>query len=199
MALVIGLTGSIATGKSTVSNMFKSLNIPVVDADKIARQVVEPDTETYSEIIEVFGEEILHDDRTLNRKTLGQLVFSNEEKRKQLNEIIHPAIRKEMLRQRDNLIKLGNRCVVLDIPLLFESKLMHFVDKIIVVYVDEAVQLKRLMERDGYSIDEAKQRIQAQMPVSKKAKMADAIVDNSRTKQESYNQLVAILEKWQVL
>ena len=199
MALVIGLTGSIATGKSTVSNMFKSLNIPVVDADKIARQVVEPDTETYSEIIEVFGEEILHDDRTLNRKTLGQLVFSNEEKRKQLNEIIHPAIRKEMLRQRDNLIKLGNRCVVLDIPLLFESKLMHFVDKIIVVYVDEAVQLKRLMERDGYSIDEAKQRIQAQMPVSKKAKMADAIVDNSRTKQESYNQLVAILEKCQVL
>ena len=199
MALVIGLTGSIATGKSTVSNMFKSLNIPVVDADKIARQVVEPDTETYSEIIEVFGEEILHDDRTLNRKTLGQLVFSNEEKRKQLNEIIHPAIRKEMLRQRDNLIKLGNRCVVLDIPLLFESKLMHFVDKIIVVYVDEAVQLKRLMERDGYSIDEAKQRIQAQMPVSKKAKMADAIVDNSRTKQESYNQLVAILEKWQGL
>lgn len=199
MALVIGLTGSIATGKSTVSNMFKQLSIPVVDADVIARNVVEPHTETHSKIVNVFGKDILHDDRTLNRKKLGKLVFSNEEKRKQLNAIIHPAIRKEMLLQRDNLIASGKKCVVLDIPLLFENKLMHFVDKVIVVYVDEEIQLKRLMDRDNYSVEEAKKRIQAQMPVSKKAKMADAIVDNSRTKEDSYNQLVTILKKWQVL
>lgn len=196
MALVIGLTGSIGTGKSTIANKFRELNIPVIDADVIAREVVEPDTETYRKIVETFGEEILHDDRTLNRKALGSIVFSDEHKRKQLNAIIHPAIRKEMLRQRDEWIEKGKECIVLDIPLLYESKLTHFVDKVIVVYVDEDVQLQRIVERDQSSKEEAKRRIAAQIPVAEKAKKADAVIDNNGTKEDSYAQLKKILLDW---
>lgn len=196
MALVIGLTGSIGTGKSTIANKFKQLNIPVVDADKIAREVVEPHTETYRKIVETFGEEILHEDKTLNRKALGNIVFTDEKKRKQLNSIIHPAIRKEMLRQRDEWIAKGKECVVLDIPLLYESKLTHFVDKVIVVYVDEEVQLKRIMERDQSSEEDAKNRIAAQIPVAEKAKRADAVIDNNGSIEHSYKQLIDILQDW---
>ncbi|MGM8213806.1 dephospho-CoA kinase [Virgibacillus sp. W0430] len=199
MGIVIGLTGSIATGKSTVSAMISKLSIPVIDADQIARDVVIPGKTAYRSIIETFGEHVLNRDETINRKKLGKLIFSNEEKRRQLNKIIHPEIRKEMLQQRDALIKAGEECVVLDIPLLFESKLMHFVDKIIVVYVDEKTQLDRLMKRDETDYEEAKSRIQAQIPVSKKAEMADAIIDNSQSQQSSYEQLVAILKKWDIL
>ena len=198
MALVIGLTGSIGTGKSTIANRFRELNIPVVDADKIAREVVEPDTETYRKIVETFGEEILHEDLTLNRKALGNIVFRDENKRKQLNSIIHPAIRKEMLRQRDEWIEKGKECVVLDIPLLYESKLTHFVDKVIVVYVDEDVQLQRMIERDKSSEEEAKNRIAAQIPVAEKAKMADAVIDNNGSIEDSYKQLEEILDTWGV-
>ena len=196
MALVIGLTGSIGTGKSTIANKFRELNIPVIDADVIAREVVEPDTETYRKIVETFGEEILHDDRTLNRKALGSIVFSDEHKRKQLNAIIHPAIRKEMLRQRDDWIEKGKECIVLDIPLLYESKLTHFVDKVIVVYVDEDVQLQRIVERDQSSKEEAKRRMARQIPVAEKAKKADAVIDNNGTKEDSYEQLKKILLDW---
>lgn len=198
MALVIGLTGSIGTGKSTIANRFRELNIPVVDADKIAREVVEPNTETYRKIVETFGEEILHEDLTLNRKALGNIVFRDENKRKQLNSIIHPAIRKEMLRQRDEWIEIGKECVVLDIPLLYESKLTHFVDKVIVVYVDEDVQLQRIIERDKSSEEEAKNRIAAQIPVAEKAKMADAVIDNNGSIEDSYKQLEEILDTWGV-
>lgn len=198
MALVIGLTGSIGTGKSTIANRFRELNIPVVDADKIAREVVEPHTETYRKIVETFGEEILHEDLTLNRKALGNIVFRDENKRKQLNSIIHPAIRKEMLRQRDEWIEKGKECVVLDIPLLYESKLTHFVDKVIVVYVDEDVQLQRIIERDKSSEEEAKNRIAAQIPVAEKAKMADAVIDNNGSIEDSYKQLEEILDTWGV-
>mgnify|MGYP001313586379 FL=1 len=198
MALVIGLTGSIGTGKSTIANRFRELNIPVVDADKIAREVVEPHTETYRKIVETFGKEILHEDLTLNRKALGNIVFRDENKRKQLNSIIHPAIRKEMLRQRDEWIEKGKECVVLDIPLLYESKLTHFVDKVIVVYVDEDVQLQRIIERDKSSEEEAKNRIAAQIPVAEKAKMADAVIDNNGSIEDSYKQLEEILDTWGV-
>src|SRR5690625_4107990 len=144
MTLVIGLTGSIGTGKSLIADKFREWSIPVVDADLIAREVVEPDRATYRKIVETFGEEILHDDKTLNRRALGRIVFGDEEKRKQLNAIIHPAIRQEMLQQRDDWVEKGEKCVVLDIPLLYESKLTHFVEKVIVVYVDEAIKLERI-------------------------------------------------------
>lgn len=199
MGIVIGLTGSIATGKSTVASMFMDLGIPVIDADRIAREVVEPGEEAYKKVVEAFGEEILLEDRSLNRPKLGRIVFSDEEKRNQLNSIVHPAIRKRMLEKRDAYLKKGERCVVLDIPLLFESKLEHFVDKIIVVFVDENVQLKRLLDRNQLTKEEALQRIRSQMPVKDKIELADAAIDNNGTIEHSFKQLKEILQKWDVL
>src|SRR5690625_369160 len=129
----------------------------------------------------------------------GEIIFGDEVKRKQLNEIIHPAIRKEMLAQKEQYIKNGAHCVVLDIPLLFESKLTHFVDKIIVVYVDPDTQLQRIIERDKSSKEVALQRINSQIPVSKKVKLADATINNNGTKEDSFIQLKKILKKWNLL
>ncbi|WP_099158734.1 dephospho-CoA kinase [Virgibacillus ndiopensis] len=199
MALIIGLTGSIASGKSTVSLMFDDYNIPVVDADKISREVVAPGEKAYDQIVNTFGQQILREDKTINRKKLGEIVFADEAKRNQLNEIVHPAVREKILKRRDGYVESGATCVVLDIPLLFESKLTHFVDKTLVVYVDESVQLNRLMERDKYTENEALQRINAQIPIREKAKLADAIIDNNGTKYQSYEQLEKLLQEWNII
>ena len=199
MTLIIGLTGSIGTGKSTIAKKLIERNIPVIDADLIAREVVEPGKEAYEKIVETFGEEILQEDQTLDRKKLGAIVFEDETKRKALNEIVHPAIRKEMLAQRDAYIKQKEPCVVLDIPLLYESKLTHFVEKVIVVYTDREVQLERILKRDHITKEEALQRINAQIDVKEKAKWADAVIDNNGTIEESERQLLDILANWDVL
>ncbi len=148
LTMIIGLTGSIASGKSTVAKMMLELGLPIVDADIVARDVVEPGTETLAFIAENFGQDILLEDGNLNRTMLGNIIFHEPAKRKILNDIMHPAIRKEMLRQRDAYLEGGHEHVVMDIPLLFESKLQHFVERIIVVSVSEEVQLRRLMERN---------------------------------------------------
>mgnify|MGYP001343387574 FL=1 len=199
MTLIIGLTGSIGTGKSTIAKKLIERNIPVIDADLIAREVVEPGKEAYEKIVETFGEEILQEDQTLDRKKLGAIVFEDETKRKALNEIVHPAIRKEMLAQRDAYMKQKEPCVVLDIPLLYESKLTHFVEKVIVVYTDREVQLERILKRDHITKEEALQRINAQIDVKEKAKWADAVIDNNGTIEESERQLLDILANWDVL
>ncbi|GGF06313.1 dephospho-CoA kinase [Halobacillus andaensis] len=199
MGIIIGLTGSIATGKSTISKMFDSFNIPVVDADVISREVVEIGRPAYQQIVDCFGEKVLHEDRTLNRKQLGSIIFKDETKRKQLNEIVHPEVRKQMLEQRDGYLNEGNKAVVLDIPLLFESDLAHFADRTLVVYVDEETQLKRLMDRDGSSKEDALERIRSQIPIQEKAERADEVIDNSGTIEESFQQLKRILTEWNVL
>ncbi|WP_010651124.1 dephospho-CoA kinase [Oceanobacillus massiliensis] len=199
MSLVIGLTGSIASGKSTVSQMFDDYSIPVVDADKLAREVVEPGQTAYKQVVDTFGETILREDKSLNRPALGQIIFADESKRKLLNGIVHPAIRERMLERRDFYLNAGVKCVVLDIPLLFESELSHFADRTIVVSVDETVQLKRLMERDNYTEKEAWQRIRSQMPIEEKVRMADAVIDNNGSIKESRSQLEELLKDWQIL
>lgn len=198
MTLIIGLTGSIGTGKSLIANRFRQLNIPVVDADLIAREVVEPGKQAYNKIVEAFGRKILQLDNRLDRKALGEIVFNDEGKRQDLNAIIHPAIRKEMLKQRDDFVQQGEKCVVLDIPLLYESGLTHYVDKVIVVTVDPKVQLNRILFRDNSTEQEAKRRIISQIPVAEKVKRADAVIDNNGSKAESYEQLDHILEQWQI-
>src|SRR5699024_2999963 len=120
MSVIIGLTGSIATGKSTIAKMFKELEIEVIDADLIAREVVEAGEPAYMDIVKELGESILEDNKEIKRKALGNIVFNDEAKRKILNNIIHPAIRKEMLSQRDALIKSGSEVIVMDIPLFFK-------------------------------------------------------------------------------
>lgn len=197
--MIIGLTGSIASGKSTVANMLKDYGLPIVDADLVARIVVEPGTPTLQKIVEAFGGVALTEDGAMNRQKIGEIIFNDEEKRKQLNSIIHPAIRQEMLRQRDEHVAKGAQTVIMDIPLLFESKLQHFVDKILVVSVTEETQLRRLMERNQLSEQEATARISSQLPLSIKEQGADAVINNNGTIEETAEQLQRILRNWEVI
>ncbi|PEP65621.1 MULTISPECIES: dephospho-CoA kinase [Bacillus] len=199
MTIVIGLTGGIASGKSTVSQMFRELQIPVIDADIIAREVVEQGKEAYKEIVDVFGEEILQADGELDRPKLGGIVFHNEEKRLRLNKIVHPAVRKEMNVQKDMYIKEGVQAVVLDIPLLFESKLTALVDRIVVVAVSPSMQLERLMKRNGFTEEDAKARIDSQMPLAEKATLANKVIYNDGTIAETKAQLQLILKEWNII
>ncbi|MCI0763933.1 dephospho-CoA kinase [Bacillus sp. TL12] len=199
MTIVIGLTGGIASGKSTVSQMFREMNIPVIDADIIAREVVEQGKEAYKEIVEVFGEEILQADGELNRPKLGSIVFHNEEKRLHLNKIVHPAVRKEMNAHKDMYIKEDVQAIVLDIPLLFESKLTELVDQILVVAVAPSTQLERLMKRNGFIEEEAKARIDSQMSLAEKVTLANKVIYNDGTIAETKAQLQLILKEWNII
>ncbi|MDX1770823.1 MAG: dephospho-CoA kinase [Planococcaceae bacterium] len=196
--MIIGLTGSIASGKSTVSKMLQDMGFSIIDADIVAREVVELGSDTLQEIQNQFGNKVLHTDGTLNREVLGSMIFHQPAKRKQLNDIMHPAIRKEMLKQRDELTKKGNETFFMDIPLLFESRLQHLVEKILVVSVTEDVQLERLMSRNNLSKEEAEARIKSQLPLSEKEKGADAVIYNNGSIEESNKQLESILKIWDV-
>ncbi len=196
--MIIGLTGGIASGKSTVSAMIQGWGIPVVDADVIAREVVEPEQDAYEKIVQAFGNEITNEDRTIHRKKLGAIIFNNEEKRKLLNSIVHPAVRTEMKRQRDDFLAKGYKNVVLDIPLLIESELTYLVDKSLLVYLDKQTQLERLIQRDQSSEDEAMSRIRSQMPLDDKQDLVDAVVDNSGSVANTKLQVMKVLQKWGV-
>ncbi|SFJ13340.1 dephospho-CoA kinase [Halobacillus dabanensis] len=199
MTLVIGLTGSIASGKSTVAKMFREMEIPVIDADQISKDVVEPGQAAYEEIVHHFGETILQEDGRIDRKKLGQIIFADEEQRNQLNSIVHPRVRQEMINRREYYKQKQYAAVVLDIPLLYESNLTDYVEKTLVVYVDENTQLERLMERDQSGEEDAKDRIQSQMPLNKKAGLADAVINNNGSIEESYRQLKDILHDWNIV
>lgn len=194
--MIIGLTGSIASGKSAVSTMLKERGYPIVDADEIARQVVEPGTRVIQKIAEVFGGEVIHEDGSLHREKLGALIFGHEENRNKLNAIIHPAIRAEMLRQKEMHVANGANTVIMDIPLLFESKLQSFVEKIIVVTVTPEIQKERLMKRNDLTEQEAGERIGSQLPLSTKEAGADAVIDNNGTLENTAKQLDELLRKW---
>lgn len=194
--MIIGLTGSIASGKSTVSVMLEELGYPIVDGDKVARLVVEPGSETLQEIEALFGKEVILPDGTMDRKKVGELIFNDPASRKKLNDVIHPAIRMEMMRQRNELLEKGHKTVVMDIPLLFESRLQHMVDKVLVVSVTEENQLKRLMERNGLTEKQARARIASQLPMSVKEEGADAVIYNNGTIEETKWQLNRILDQW---
>lgn len=199
MAFTIGLTGGIASGKSTVSAMMRELGLPVIDADEAARAVVRPGEEAYRQIVAAFGPGILRADGEIDRAKLGAIVFNDEQQRKTLNAIVHPAVRKKMLAEKEAHIRSGAKTVVLDIPLLFESGLTHWVDKVLVVYVDDDVQLRRLMARNGFTEEEALARIRSQWPMAEKVKRADAVIDNNGTIEETRRQLLAILHQWDAL
>ncbi len=197
--MIIGLTGSIASGKSTVAKMLVDYGLPIVDADLVARVVVEPGSETLANIAQVFGQDIIREDGTMDREKLGSIIFHDPKQRKVLNDIIHPAIRAEMLRQRDEHLVNGAPHVVMDIPLLFESQLQHYVEKILVVSVTEEVQLARLMERNQLTESEARARIASQLPLSVKEKGADAVIYNNQSIELTAQQVEAILKKWDII
>ncbi|MGG5254819.1 dephospho-CoA kinase [Neobacillus sp. SM06] len=196
MTLIVGLTGGIASGKSTVSTMLKEMNIPVIDADVEARLAVGKNEAAYNQIVAEFGTTILLPDGEIDRSKLGAIVFHNEQKRQRLNQIVHPEVRRRMTEKKEAAIKRGEEIVVLDIPLLFESKLTYMVDKTILVYVDPKVQLQRLMQRNQFSVEEAKARINAQMPLREKKKLADVRLDNNGSITETKRQLEEILSRW---
>ncbi|MDQ0337840.1 dephospho-CoA kinase [Caldalkalibacillus uzonensis] len=194
--MVIGLTGGIASGKSTVSRMLADLGAVLIDADKIARKVVEPGQPAWQQIKEVFGEEVLKADGRLDRAKLAKIIFHDPEQRRRLNGIVHPAIRKKMLEEKEAALNRGQDLIVMDIPLLFESELEHMVDKILVVYVPQEVQIQRLMERDQIDRDYALQKIGSQMPLETKKEKGHAYIDNSGSRDETRAQLVRILQEW---
>ncbi len=197
MTLVIGLTGGIASGKSTVSQMIKEKGIRVVDADIIAKEAVSKGSAALHQIVQTFGEEVLLPNGELNRQQLGAIIFSDEEKRKKLNAIVHPEVRKEMLEQRDEGVSNNETFVVLDIPLLFESKLEGLVDRIIVVYTTPDLQLSRLMNRNDLSEEEALKRIHSQQPLEEKCQKADRVIENTKDLAFMRKQLENILNEWE--
>lgn len=193
--MILGLTGGIASGKSTVSNYFKSLNIPVVDADKIAREVMKAGEPTVHEIKEQFGEEVLLPNGEIDRKHLGDLIFSSPEKREQLNKIVQEVIRNEILKETNRLLANEPTLIVLDIPLLFEANYDVHVDQIMVVYVDAQTQKHRLLKRNKeLTEEEAQNRILSQIPLTEKAKRADVVIDNNGELDHTYTQVDEWLE-----
>ena len=196
MGKIIGVTGGIASGKSSVSRWLISKGYPVIDADIAARKVVEPGMSALEEIKAVFGQDICFRDGTLDRKKLGSIVFADAEKRQILNHIVHPAVRKWMIEETEKAFQQGAKLVFMDIPLLFESKLTHMVEEVILVYVKPEVQLKRLMDRDHFTEEEAVARIRAQMPIDDKRELADYIVDNNGEFTETEQQLIEIIDQF---
>lgn len=181
--LLIGLTGGIASGKSTVSLMLAKKGLPIVDADQVARQVVQPQSRGLQELRNEFGSDIILDDGQLDRQELGQIVFANPAKRRTLNQILQPKIRAEIHRQVQSYQRNGQQMIVLDLPLLFETGYASDCDRIVVVNVRPEVQLKRLMARNGYDRTEAVERIKSQMPLAAKVARADWVIDNNGDRQ----------------
>ncbi|MDP4156741.1 MAG: dephospho-CoA kinase [Bacillota bacterium] len=199
MTLVVGLTGGIASGKSTVSNMLKEMGITVIDADVESRLAVQYGEPAYKQIVDNFGEEILLPNGEIDRQKLGSIIFNDEQKRQLLNQIVHPEVRRRMNDKKDVALKNNEKIVILDIPLLFESKLSNMVERTLLVYVERSIQLTRLMERNHLSEEEAEARIQSQMPLAEKIKLADTIINNNGQLAETKRQLEEILTGWGVL
>lgn len=195
----IGLTGGIATGKSTVSETLRRLGAHVIDADGIAREIVMPGQPAYQDIIEYFGKEALSDDGTLNRPWLAEQIFNDPVKRQLLNQLTHPRVIKRIETIIEALAADDyRRPVVLDIPLLIEAGMADTVDQVWLVLTDADTQLQRLMQRDELTVSEAKLRIDAQMPLSEKEKYAHRLIDNSgslaATEQTVHNLWTEALE-----
>ena len=172
--ILVGLTGGIATGKSTVAKMFKQCGAAVINADLLARQVVEPGKPAWRAIVKLFGKTVLNQDRSLDRQALGSIIFHNPKKRRQLERIIHPRVAREQARLTKAITRKDpNAVVIYEVPLLFEAGVDKRVDKIIVVTADRNIQIARLKKRDGLSRAEAIRRIRSQMPLAKKTQQAD--------------------------
>jgi dephospho-CoA kinase len=193
-ALIIGLTGGIACGKSTVAAMLSERGAFVVDADRIAREVVMPDEPALAEVAAVFGQAVIRDDGTLDRRKLGEIVFADPDKRRRLEAILHPAIRERMwARIREVKADEPGRIVAADIPLLYETGQQGLYDGVLVVYAPRELQIQRLLARNPeLSEAQARERIDAQMDIERKKELADWVIDNSGSLESTKRQVEAL-------
>ncbi len=194
---VIGLTGNIASGKTTITNYIEKKGIPVIDGDKVARDVVLPGSEGLIKIKEFFGEEYITEEGALDRKKLGNLVFNNPLRLEELNNILHPIIRNEFIR-KINVYKKdkGLKIVLLDAALLIESEMTDLTDSLWLVAADQDVQIKRIMARDNITEKAALAIINSQMPLSEKKKYAQEIIENNNGLEEVYKKVEKLLKKY---
>jgi len=183
---IIGLTGGIASGKSIVASVFRELGAIILDADQIARLVVLPHQPAWEDIVEFFGPQVVNEDESLDRAKIGEIVYNNPDSLKELNRITHPRI---MQYYKDEMrrIKLEqpDAIVILEVPLLYETNMDKLCQQVVVVCVDRETQIKRLMERDKMSYEDAVRRINAQMPMDEKVRRADFVIDNRGSMEET--------------
>ncbi|MBP8820072.1 MAG: dephospho-CoA kinase [Syntrophomonadaceae bacterium] len=183
---IIGLTGGIASGKSIVVSVFRELGAIILDADQIARLVVLPHQPAWEDIVEFFGPQVVNEDESLDRAKIGEIVYNNPDSLKELNRITHPRI---MQYYKDEMrrIKLEqpDAIVILEVPLLYETNMDKLCQQVVVVCVDRETQIKRLMERDKMSYEDAVRRINAQMPMDEKVRRADFVIDNRGSMEET--------------
>ncbi|WP_372677269.1 dephospho-CoA kinase [Desulfosarcina sp.] len=193
--IIAGLTGGIASGKSTISRFLSAAGARVVDADKIAREVVEPGTPGYDAILAFFGRTIILPDGNIDRKRLGEIIFNDPDKKARLDAIVHPLVVErsaEMIAQIT--AETPNAVVIMDVPLLIEAGMARDLEEVIVVYVPETLQLERLMNRDGIDEPAAMARIRSQMPIEEKRKRATLVIDNSGTPDDSRRAALAVFQ-----
>jgi dephospho-CoA kinase len=193
--MVLGLTGGIASGKSTVAEIFRELGARVVSADELAREVVRPGSVTLQEIVARFGTEVLDEGGQLNRRLLAERIFSNAGERAALNRITHPAIARLAARRFREIKREGARLIVYDAPLLFEAGAESQVDAVLVVTIEPGQQLKRLMARNGLSRSEAMARIASQMSQQEKTARADFLIDNSGSVEKTRQRVRALMAR----
>jgi len=187
--IIVGLTGSVGTGKSTVTNFFRELGAYIIDWDELAREVIRPHLRAWKEIVEYFGKDFLNEDLTINRQKLAEIVFSDKEKVAKLNQIVHPEVFKEDERITNEIKSLApDALIIKDIPLLFELTRPIFVDKVVVVSASEQTQLRRLEEK-GMSREDARSRIKSQLPLEEKIKSADFVINNDGPLEETKKQV----------
>ncbi len=192
---IIGLTGGIASGKSTVTSLLRQHNLPVLDADAIAWELAQPDRPLWQAYANRYGEKVLLPNRQLNRQAVADIVFGRPEEKKWMDNMAHPIIKGEIQRQLAELEKTGEKWAVLDVPLLYEAGWDSMADQVWLVYVDREVQLQRLMARNDYSYQEALRRIEVQMPLDEKKKLAQVIIDNNGTHQQLVDKVRELLKQ----
>lgn len=198
MTKIIGLTGGIASGKSTVSTFFKDAGIPVIDTDQIARELLAKGTDVYHQVIQHFSADILLTDQSINRKKLGQIIFANKGKRDELNHIIHPEVYKIVDVEIERYKELEEPLVIVDIPLLFETGYDAQCDATIVVYTNYENQLNRLVSRDQIDVEYAQMKIQAQMSLEAKKNKATYVIDNSLSILDTKRDFNHVIEQLEV-
>lgn len=185
----IGLTGGIASGKSTAANLLKEMGLPVINLDKISREIMKKGTPGYREVLSTFGQTILKEGKKIDRKKLGKLIFENPTMRKKLETITHPLILKRMEEKISQFEEEGAKVVIVEVPLLIETDLMDKFDQIWLVYVDDGTQIERLMKRDNLSREEAILRLNAQIPLEDKKAYADQVITNHGNIEDLKEQL----------